>query len=143
MRPARLSNLRTSGRRIGAVTLGAAAVVGLLSAPAHAASWSSSLTGAAPGFESRRWFDSGGSTNIRFTGCSDDGSDRLVNVTLRKDVTGPDPTYVRAAFTNCFASRTSTSSGNWSSHGSGNYYFVVNDGASGLRVTVRSLTVNY
>lgn len=54
IRLARLSNLRTSGPRVDAVSLGAAAAVGLLSALAHAASWSSSLTGAAPGFDPRR-----------------------------------------------------------------------------------------
>lgn len=141
MRAARLSNMRTSGRRIGIVGLGAAAVVGLLSAPAQAASWSSSLSGAAPGFESRRWYDTGGSTNIKFTGCTSGLS--VVNVTLRKDVTGPDPSYVRAAFTKCFQSSSATSSGTWSDHGKGNYYFVVNEGSSGSRVSVKSLTVNY
>ncbi|MEV0303619.1 hypothetical protein [Streptomyces prasinus] len=143
MHSARFNTLRESARRIGIVILGVAATLGVITAPAQAASWSSSLTNASPGFESRRWYDTGGSTNIKFTGCSDNGSNRLVNVTLRKDVTGPDPQYTTAAFTNCFTSSTATSSGNWSDHGSGDYYFAVNYGASGLNVTVRTLTVTY
>ncbi|MFD9242834.1 hypothetical protein ACFV0D_13060 [Streptomyces sp. NPDC059556] len=143
MSPARLTALRESGRRVAVVGLGAAAMLGLVTAPAHAASWSSSLTGAAPGFESRRWYDSGGTTTIKFTGCSTDGSVSVTNVTLRKDVVGPDPSYVRASFTQCHVSSTSTSTGTWSDHGSGNYYFVVNEGATGIRLTVKSLTVSY
>lgn len=143
IRSAHFSTLREPARRIGTVTLGAAAVLGVIAAPAQASSWSSSLTNAGPGFESRRWYDTGGSTNIKFTGCSDNGSDRVVNVTLRKEVTGPNPQYTTAAFTNCFTSSTATSSGNWSDHGSGDYYFAVNYGASGVNVTVKSLTVTY
>ncbi|MFH8474827.1 hypothetical protein [Streptomyces sp. NPDC018000] len=123
--------------------IGAATALGFLAAPAQAASWSSSLSNAGPGFESRRWADSGGATNIKFTGCSDDGSDSVVNVTLRKDTLGPDPSYATANFTNCFVSSTSTSSGDWSDHGSGDYYFAVNYGASNLHVWVKSLTVTY
>ncbi|MFD7226956.1 hypothetical protein [Streptomyces sp. NPDC059881] len=143
MRSARFSTLREPARRMGTVALGAAAVLGIVAAPAQASSWTSSLSNAAPGFESRRWYDTGGSTNIKFTGCSDNGSNRVVNVTLRKDTTGPDPQYVTAAFTNCFAGTSATSSGNWSDHGSGNYYFAVNYGASGLNVWVKSLSVTY
>ncbi|MFJ2560641.1 MULTISPECIES: hypothetical protein [unclassified Streptomyces] len=143
MRSTRLTALREPGRRIATVTLGAAVALGVLVTPAQAASWSSSLAGAAPGFESRRWYDSGGSTNIKFTGCTDSGSNSVVNVTLRKDTVGPDPSYTTAAFTNCFNSSSATSSGDWSDHGSGDYYFAVNYGASGLRVWVNSLTVTY
>ncbi|MFJ8002463.1 hypothetical protein ACIQ7D_36065 [Streptomyces sp. NPDC096310] len=143
MRSTRLTALREPGRRIGTIALGAAFVLGVLATPAQAASWSSSLSGAGPGFESRRWYDSGGSTNIKFTGCSDDGSNRVANVTLRKDTLGPDPSYTTAAFTNCFTGSSATSTGNWSDHGSGDYYFAVNYGASGLRVWVDSLTVTY
>ncbi|MFI0990528.1 MULTISPECIES: hypothetical protein [Streptomyces] len=143
MRSTRLITLRESGRRIGTVGLGAAAVLGLLTAPAHAASWSGSLTGVIPGYESRRWYDTGGSTTIKFTGCSTDGSTSVTNVTLRKDTFGPDPYYVRASFTQCHASSTSTSTGTWSDHGAGDYYFVVNDGATGVRTWVKSLTVSY
>ncbi|MFC9650976.1 MULTISPECIES: hypothetical protein [unclassified Streptomyces] len=143
MRSARLTVLREPGRRIGTVVLGAATVLGVLTAPAHAASWSGSLSNAGPGFESRRWTDSGGTTGIKFTGCSDNYSNRSVGVTLRKDTLGPDPTYVTASFTKCFASSTSTSSGSWDDHGSGDYYFAVNYGLSGVNVWVRSLTVTY
>ncbi|MEV7237220.1 hypothetical protein AB0N06_25630 [Streptomyces sp. NPDC051020] len=143
MRFADLAALREPSRRIGTVVLGAVAVLGVIAAPAQASSWSSSLTGAGPGFESRRWADSGGTTNIKFTGCSDDYSNKGVNVLLRKDTLGPDPYYVNAYFTNCFASSTSTSSGTWADHGSGNYYFAVNDALVGVHVWVKSLTVTY
>ncbi|MET9655484.1 hypothetical protein [Streptomyces sp. NPDC006510] len=66
-----------------------------------------------------------------------------MNVTLYKVVNNlPDTDYTRAAFTQCFASSSSTSTGNWSDHGAGDYYFVVNDGG-GASVSVKSLTVTY
>ncbi|WP_256105913.1 hypothetical protein [Streptomyces sp. ODS05-4] len=111
--------------------------------PAQAASWSGYLSGVGPGYESRRWTDSGGSTTIKFTGCSTDGATSVTNVTLRKDVTGPDPYYVKAAFTKCHESTTATSSGSWVDHGSGNYYFVVNDSSTGVKLWVKSLSVSY
>ncbi|MFF2408147.1 hypothetical protein [Streptomyces sp. NPDC058092] len=143
MRPAHLTALREPSRRIATVALGAAAVLGLIAAPAQASTYSSHLTGAGPGFESSRWNDSGGTTNIKFTGCTDDYNDKSVTVRLRKDTFGPDPSYVNAVFTQCFVSGTSTSSGTWADHGSGAYYFVVNDAMVGVRVTVKSLTVTY
>ncbi|MFB7217283.1 hypothetical protein [Streptomyces sp. NPDC056227] len=143
MRSAHLTALREPSRRIGTVLLGAAAVLGVIVAPAQASSWSSSLTGAGPGFESRRWADSGGTTNIKFTGCTDDYSNKSVSVLLRKDTLGPDPYYTRASFTNCFAGSASTSSGTWADHGSGDYYFAVNDALVGVHVWVKSLTVTY
>ncbi|QGZ52561.1 hypothetical protein GPZ77_33420 [Streptomyces sp. QHH-9511] len=143
MRSTRLDTLREPARRIGTVALCAAAVLGVVSSPAQAASWSSSLSNAGPGFESRRWYDTGGQTSISFTGCSDTGQNNNANVTLRKDVTGPDPQYVTASFTNCFASTSSTSNGTWADHGSGNYYFAVNYGVVGVNLWVRSLTVSY
>ncbi|MER6191537.1 hypothetical protein [Streptomyces cyaneofuscatus] len=130
------------GRRIATVAVGAATVLGVIAPPAQAASWSSSLTGVLPGFESRRWYDSGGTTTIKFTGCSS-GSYKVANVLLRKDTAGPDPSYVNASFTKCFDSGTSTSTGTWADHGSGDYYFMVNSGATGISLTVKSLTVSY
>ncbi|MFE3631375.1 hypothetical protein [Streptomyces goshikiensis] len=141
MNSIRLSALRESGRRTAVVGLGVAAVIGLAVSPAQAASWSSSLSGVSNGFESRRWSDNGGATNIDFTGCTSDGS--VVNVTLHKDLSfQPDPYYSTASFTNCFNGTNATSSGNWGDHGSGSYYFSVNDGSS-YRAWVRTLTVNY
>ncbi|MFF4648125.1 hypothetical protein [Streptomyces sp. NPDC001389] len=141
MKSMRLSALRESGRRAAVVGLGIAAVVGLASSPAQAASWSSTIVGADPGFESRRWYDGGGSTNITFTDCSSDV--HVANVTLRKDLDfQPDPQYSTASFTNCFNGTYATSSGNWGDHGEGNYYFAVNYGSSAM-LWVRTLTVNY
>jgi hypothetical protein len=80
-------------------------------------------------------------TTIKFTGCT--GGNTVVNVTLYKVVNNfPDTDYTKAAFTKCFQSRTSTSTGNWKDHGAGNYYFVVNDGG-GSYVSVRYLVVSY
>ncbi|MFJ9076808.1 hypothetical protein ACIRO3_16375 [Streptomyces sp. NPDC102278] len=141
MKSIHLSALRESGRRAAVVGLGVAAVAGLAASPAQAASWSSSLSGAGAGFESRRWYDSGGSTNITFTDCTSDVS--VANVTLRKDVDFQvDPQYSTASFSNCFNGYNSTSSGNWGDHGSGNYYFAVNYGSSAV-LSVRTLSVNY
>ncbi|MFJ5227597.1 hypothetical protein [Streptomyces sp. NPDC088400] len=125
------------------VLFSAFTIVAIFAAPAQAASWNGSLSGAAPGFESRRWTapTSSTGTTIKFTGCT--GSQSVVNVTLYKVVNnGPDTGYVKAAFTQCFAGSSSTSTGNWGDHGAGEYYFVVNDGG-GDRVSVRSLTVSY
>lgn len=101
------------------------------------------LTPVSAGFESRNWYEPSSytGTKITFTGCS--GSNTVVNVTLYKVVNNlPDTNYVKAAFTKCFTGTSATSTGNWSDHGAGDYYFVVNDGGGG-NVSVRSLTVTY
>ncbi|MEV7544921.1 hypothetical protein [Streptomyces sp. NPDC089915] len=141
MKSMRLSVLRESGRRTAVVGLGIATVVGLAASPAQASSWSSTLVGARAGFESHRWYDLGGSTNITFTDCNSDV--QVANVTLRKDVDWEvDPTYTTASFTNCFNGTYATSSGNWGDHGEGSYYFAVNS-VSSATLSVRTLTVNY
>ncbi|MEV5177804.1 hypothetical protein AB0L10_43940 [Streptomyces flaveolus] len=134
-----------TGKRASIVGMAAAAVVGALAMPAQAASWSSSLTNVYNDFESRRWTDNGGSTSISFTTCTRDSSaSQAVNVTLRKDVFGPDPLYSTATFTNCFKYSGATSTGNWDDHGSGDYYFVVDYGQNIYApVSVKSLSVYY
>ncbi|MEV7858367.1 hypothetical protein AB0O86_05870 [Streptomyces hirsutus] len=74
MRSARFNTLREPARRIGTVTLGATATLGVITAPTQA-TWNNSLTNAGPGFDSRHWYDTGGSTNIKFTGRSSNWSD--------------------------------------------------------------------
>ncbi|WP_329043533.1 hypothetical protein OHT61_32390 (plasmid) [Streptomyces sp. NBC_00178] len=143
MKTASTQALRTSVRRAAVVLFSAITVVGIFSAPAQAASWSSYLSGVAAGYESRNWYEPSSSTGtkITFTGCS--GANTVVNVTLYKVVNNlPDTDYTRAAFTQCFGGSSATSTGNWSDHGAGDYYFVVNDGGGG-NVSVRSLTVTY
>ncbi|AYV32866.1 hypothetical protein EES41_39530 (plasmid) [Streptomyces sp. ADI95-16] len=141
MKSVHLSALRESGRRAAMVGLGTAAVVGLVSSPAQASSWMSSLSNAGPGFESRRWYDTGGSTTVEFTNCTSGSS--VANVTLRKDVDFQvDPQYSTASFTNCFNGYNSTSSDSWDDHGSGNYYFAVNYGGW-TYLTVRVVDVYY
>ncbi|MDG9687893.1 hypothetical protein OH797_38610 (plasmid) [Streptomyces anulatus] len=136
--------LRASVRRAAVVLLSAVTIVGIFASPAQAGSWDSSLTGVGPGFESRRWYQPSSSTGttIKFTGCT--GGNTVVNVTLYKVVNNfPDTDYTKAAFTKCFESPTSTSTGNWNDHGAGDYYFVVNDGGVGSTVSVRYLVVSY
>ncbi len=144
MNSAILFGLRKTGQRAGLVSLGAMTLLSLMAGSANAASWSSSLSGAYPNFESRRWSDAGGSTNIQFTNCTDHTGATSAGVTLRKDVDWQvDPTYTTASFTNCFGGYSSTSSGNWGDHGSGNYYFAVNLGATYSDLDVRTLSVTY
>ncbi|MFF1779862.1 hypothetical protein [Streptomyces virginiae] len=142
MKSIRLSALRESGRRAAVVGLGAASVVvGLVASPAQASEWMGHLSNVGPGHESRRWYDNGGSQNIQFTNCTSSSS--VANVTLRKDLDfQPDPQYTTAAFTNCFGGYNSTSSGNWSDKGSGNYYFAVNYGGW-ANLSVRVVDVYY
>ncbi|MEU7564849.1 hypothetical protein AB0A99_02345 [Streptomyces fradiae] len=120
--------------------------VGILASPAQAAnySWTSSLTDVGPGFESRRWYDDNGYTTITFTDCYS-GGHKGAEVRVRKDVVGPDPAYAKALFTNCFNGYSATSTGNWSPTGvtSGNFYFAVNEAATTLKLSVRTLTVSY
>ncbi|MFF1779861.1 hypothetical protein [Streptomyces virginiae] len=144
MKSAILSGLRKTGQRAGLVSLGAVTLLSLTAGSVHAASWSSSISGAYPNFESRRWYDNGGSQNIQFTNCTDHTGATSAGVTLRKDVDWQvDPTYTTASFTNCFGGYNSTSSGNWSDKGSGNYYFAVNLGATYSDLDVRTLAVTY
>ncbi|MGW1462735.1 hypothetical protein ACWCPT_00070 [Streptomyces sp. NPDC002308] len=139
----RSTSLNASVRRIAVVLFSVVTVVGIFSSPAQAGSYTSYMKGVAAGFESSHWKEdsSATTTTIKFTGCTSDGS--AVNVTLAKDINNlPDTYYVRAAFTKCLESSTSTSTGNWADHGSGSYYFIVNDG--GYAVTsVKSLTVSW
>ncbi|MFJ4902541.1 hypothetical protein [Streptomyces sp. NPDC088727] len=142
---ARSTALHASIRRVAVVLFSAMTVIGIFSAPAQAGSVSSYLSGVGPGFESNRWSESSSATTttIKFTGCSSDLS--VVNVTLAKDISSaPDPYYVKAAFTQCFASSTSVSTGNWSDHGAGKYYFIVNDGGvGGTRVSVKKTVASW
>ncbi len=126
MRSIRLTALRRQGQRITVVALGGAAVLGLVAAPAQASSWTSSLTNVAPSFESRRWTDDGGPTNVQFENCTDDYESK-VTIGLRKDVLGPDDYFTTHTYTECFEGSGHYSSGNWDGHGEGDYYFVVND----------------
>ncbi|MGQ4486546.1 hypothetical protein ACN6LM_003378 [Streptomyces sp. SAS_281] len=143
MRSERLRGLYQAGRRGGVVALGAVSVLGIITAPASADSWTGHLTGAGPGYESHRWGDDGGRTNIKFTGCKDDWNNERVAVQLFKDTFGPDPYYSSQNFSECFKGSTSTSSGWWEDHGSGSYYFDVNGALVGVHVSVASITVNY
>ncbi|MFI5748181.1 hypothetical protein ACIBBE_20055 [Streptomyces sp. NPDC051644] len=141
MRSIRTTALRGPGWRISTVALGAVAVLGIVAAPAQASSWSSKLVGAAPGFESRHYADDGGPTNVKFTNCKDDYSNSRVNIVLRKDTLGPDPYYSTHTYTACFTG--GTSSGNWDDHGSGTYYWAVNDGLVNVHVWADPVATYY
>ncbi|EDY44906.1 hypothetical protein [Streptomyces sp. SPB074] len=119
------------------------ALVGAFAMPAQASTYTSHLTNVNTDFESSRWHDNnGGSTTIKFTSCTSTGT-KAIGVTLRKDQFGPDPVYTTASYTACFKSG-ATSSGTWSDHGSGDYYFVVNYGSNSYDYfSVKSLSVYY
>ncbi|MFJ4857509.1 MULTISPECIES: hypothetical protein [unclassified Streptomyces] len=124
------------------MALGTTAVLGFIAAPAQASSWTGHLTGAGPGYESRRWDDDGGRTNIKFSGCKDDYTNKSVAVTLFKNrKLAPDAFYSTQAFSKCFSG--GTSSGWWEDHGSGSYYFNVNGALVGVHVWVASITTVY
>ncbi|MFI8102762.1 hypothetical protein [Streptomyces sp. NPDC086023] len=131
-------------RRPGSALLGAAAMVGLIASPAQASgSWDSYIYAAGPLFESRRWYQGSldGGTTIKFTGCRGDGD---VSVTLAKALDfQPDPYYSTANFTYCFTSSSATSTGNWSDHGAGDYYFVLDVGLIGTRTSVDKVVVSW
>lgn len=140
---ARSNSLNASVRRIAVVLFSVVTVVGIFSSPAQAGSYTSYMTGVQAGFESSRWNEdsSATTTTIKFTGCS--GGASAVTVTLAKDINNlPDSYYVRASFTKCFESSSSTSTGVWDDHGSGSYYFIVNDGGYAV-ASVKSLTVSW
>lgn len=89
----------------------------------------SSLTGVAPGFQSRWWTkqkDYDADTVIRFTGCNTDiGADNSTEVQLTKYKSGPlpDENRGRKTFTACFGGSSSVSSGNWGTQrGGGDEY---------------------
>lgn len=141
--------LGTFGRSAGVRQAGgcggaAAGLVGVFAAPAQAASWESCLSSVGPNYESRRWYQPGGATKtkIQFTGCTSGLS--LANVTLYKAVpVWPDDRFTMAAFTNCFNSSTAVSTGNWNDHGAGDYYFLINEGTSGVYLSVKKVKVSY
>ncbi|MYY13202.1 hypothetical protein GT204_31040 [Streptomyces sp. SID4919] len=121
----------------------AAASLGIFAAPAQAASWESYLDSVGPNFESRRWYQGSAAagTKIQFTGCT---GGNVANVTLYKDIPYlPDPRYTMAAFTNCYNSSTAVSTGNWNDHGAADYYFVINEGAAEVYLSVRKVKVTY
>ncbi|MET9145593.1 hypothetical protein [Streptomyces sp. NPDC004042] len=103
--------------------VGSAAVITLALAPIAEANWSSSITGASVGFESRRWSEELYS-QVLFTGCTTDGS-KSTDVQMWRDISlQPDESYDNKTFTACFNG--GTSNGEWSlPSGSHNYYFKI------------------
>ncbi|MEV8031924.1 hypothetical protein [Streptomyces sp. NPDC086182] len=101
-------------RRVAAVSGGAAALM-LVLAPTAEANWSSSITAARPGFESRRWDDQSYS-QIKFTDCTDNsitGEASYTDVQVWRDISlNPDDSYDKKRFTNCFRGA-NTSNGEW------------------------------
>ncbi|MDX3530987.1 hypothetical protein P1P75_32420 [Streptomyces sp. ID05-39B] len=131
------------GTRISTV-VGTAAVITLALAPIAEANWSSSITGASVGFESRRWSDELYS-QVRFTNCNTDGSDST-DVQMWNDISlQPDESYDNKTFTACFGG--GTSNGEWTDLPSGmrNYYFqIMKIGGStfGPQLSVGSVSVD-
>lgn len=123
---------------------GTAAVITLALAPIAEANWTSSITAASVGFESRRWSDELYS-QITFHGCHTDGS-KSTDVQIWNDIAlQPDESYDNKTFTACFNG--SVSNGEWTDLPSGkrDYYFqIMKIGGStfGPQLTVDSLTVD-
>ncbi|MEU9668817.1 hypothetical protein AB0J81_20850 [Streptomyces bobili] len=131
------------GTRISTV-VGTAAVITLALAPIAEANWSSSITGASVGFESRRWSDELYS-QVLFTNCNTDGSNST-DVQMWNDISlQPDESYDNKTFTACFSG--GTSNGEWTDLPSGmrNYYFqIMKIGGStfGPQLSVSSVSVD-
>ncbi|GGX40842.1 hypothetical protein [Streptomyces chryseus] len=116
-------------------------------------SFSSSVSSALTGFQSRWWtknqnYDT--STVIKFTGCSATGADSSTRVQLTKYKSGPLPDENRGqkTFTNCFTSSGASSSGNWGTQrGGGDQYrfaiIEINGSTYGSRVSVDRVDVWY
>jgi hypothetical protein len=126
------------------MVVGMAAVTTLALAPIAEANWSSSITAASVGFESRRWSDELYS-QVLFTGCTTDGS-KSTDVQMWNDIAlQPDESYDNKTFTACFSG--GTSNGEWTDLPSGirDYYFkIMKIGGStfGPQLSVRSVSVD-
>jgi hypothetical protein len=108
--------------RRGAATAAGAAALTILLAPAAWANWSSHITDATVGFESRRWWD-GSYSQVLFKGCNTP-QDKSVDVKLYRAVSSaPDPGYDQKTFTACFNG--GTSNGEWNNLPLGDYYFAI------------------
>lgn len=103
------------------------------------ANWSSSISAATDGFQSRRWADIS-YTEVRFAGCINEYGSAKVTIDMREDISlAPDQDYGSGTFTNCFKSSTSVSDGEWNGLEDGNYFFEltkVGDGGGLLDVAV-------
>ncbi|MFF3844501.1 hypothetical protein [Streptomyces sp. NPDC002328] len=133
------------GSRISTV-VGTAAVITLAMAPIAEANWSSSITGASVGFESRRWSDELYS-QVKFTNCKTDAlATQSTDVRIWADITlQPDEAYDNKTFTACFGG--GTSNGEWTDLPSGkrDYYFKLAKIAGstfGPQLTVSTVSVD-
>ncbi|GHJ98065.1 hypothetical protein SNE510_75840 [Streptomyces sp. NE5-10] len=128
-------------RRLSRGLLVGAAVIGLAAGtPAFAeGSWSSSMSGVLPGFESRRWNDTNAdstSTSVAFSGCSVEGRTfRAATLIVWKDVFGPDES--KGTRTN-YCNTTS-----WGDLAAGSYYFEVDGFTDCCYLKVDALTTRY
>ncbi|MEU9854972.1 hypothetical protein [Streptomyces sp. NPDC047974] len=128
-------------RRLIRGLLVSAAVIGLAGAtPAFAeGSWSSSMSGVLPGFESRRWSDNNTdatSTSVAFAGCwVHERTFRGATLIVWKDVFGPDES--KGARTN------SCNTTSWGDLAAGSYYFEVDGFTDCCYLNVDALTTRY
>ncbi|MBU7596399.1 hypothetical protein JGS22_001770 [Streptomyces sp. P38-E01] len=105
--------------------------------------WSSSMSGVATGFQSRRWSDSQYS-QIWFTGCSSTYTSSSTHVDLRQDRSfQPDRSWGVKKYTACFGS--GKSNGEWHNLANGQHFFQITkiDGrGGGVALDVRKVTVD-
>jgi hypothetical protein len=108
-------------RKIAAVATGATAL-SILLAPSAWANWSSFISGADIGFESRRWADES-YTEVNFKGCRSEVKES-VGIEIFQDINNwPDDGHGEKIFTKCFDGGTST--GTESGLSPGAYYFKI------------------
>ncbi|HTF07541.1 MAG TPA: hypothetical protein VK659_05135 [Asanoa sp.] len=87
------------------------------------ANWSSHITGADVGFESRRWAEES-YTEVNFKGCNNSRQDISVGIEIYEDINNwPDDGYGEKTFTACFNG--GTSKGTESGLPAGSYYFQI------------------
>ncbi|MFJ4415918.1 MULTISPECIES: hypothetical protein [unclassified Streptomyces] len=130
------------------ITAGAVAAIALAIAPTAEANWTSSISAASPGFESRRWSDELYS-QVQFTSCSTDPYvTQSTDVQMWRDISlQPDDSYDNKTFTACFKNG-GTSNGEWTDLGSGmkNVYFkiakIAGSGSAGPQLSVHTVYVD-
>ncbi|MQS07240.1 hypothetical protein [Streptomyces alkaliphilus] len=142
------------GTRI-AILFATLAVTSLVAAPSASAkpyegTWSSSITGAATGFNSRWWEDKNQTSNgtvIQFKSCTTVSGPAFKSVTVQLTRYRPviaDVNEGQKEFTACAG--TGTSSGNWGRVQAAEYRFAlmkINGNTSGHWMSVSGVTVTY
>lgn len=137
-----------STRTLGGLLVGVVLTLILGGSAAAEGAWTSSISGALTGFESRRWTDNNNdsvSTTVNFQGCRlnlQPTTSVSATLNLYRDRTGlPDVALGEKTFS-CYNSGT----GSWGDVQSGTYHFTlkkINGATSGKRLWVSHVGVGY